>query len=167
MKVTVKHEKYGKIEYVESIFSEKKRIKINDVLLEGDYNTCFIYKNGEEDIPVYVQGSYVKGATLQIGNDFIRIVNPIAWYEIVCCSLTTVFLIAWSICSNYLPIVPIAGGAIGGAIYGIMGVFNIAVMKSIRNLPLKFLAWLGMSVLSFIVGFGILFPFAIIQLLLR
>ena len=71
-----------------------------------------------------------------------------------------VLIIVWGNNVALCSIVPIVGGAIGGAISGVMGVLNLYAMRSVKNVGIKLAIFAGMLVATF----GICYVLALLLL---
>ena len=160
MKRIIEHPVYGQIEYNENIWTGKKDISINGVKLIKDKKNTYIYDTGENKISVSVQGSVFAGIQLVVGKDIIEIEKKSAWYETACSIAIFVLVLIWGNNTYLCSIVPIIGGAIGGAISGGMGILNLRAMKSVKNVAVKLAVWLAMLIATL----GICFVFGIVFL---
>ena len=153
MKTFVNHEVYGQIVYDESFWTGKKNLMVNGKYLTKIDKKTFFYSDGEKKQYFIIGGNFVKGAFVTAGTEKIQLTPPIKWYEALLPILFFIVAMAWSSSVKLVTIFPIAGGAIGGLIDGLGVVFSILAMKSIKNVPLKLLAWLGISALTILVNF--------------
>ena len=153
MQITVTHNTYGSISYSESFWTGKRQIVINGVPLIKQKKTLYLWNVGDQVKPVTVKGSYLTGMALVIDGEEIRLTASAKWYEIVLAIFSMAFIIAWGNSVALCSIVPIIGGAIGGAIAGGMGCASLILMKSQKSLAVKLAIWLGMSVAAFLICF--------------
>ena len=160
MKRIIEHPVYGQIEYNENIWTGKRDISINGVKLIKDKKNTYIYDTGENKISVSIQGSIFAGIQLVVGKDIIEIEKKSAWYETACSIAIFVLVLIWGNNTYLCSIVPIIGGAIGGAISGGMAILNLRAMKSVKNVAVKFVIWLAMLIATL----GICFVLAIVFL---
>ena len=160
MKRIIEHALYGQIEYNENIWTGKRDISINGVKLIKDKKNTYIYDTGENKISVSVQGSIFAGIQLVVGKDIIEIEKKSAWYETACSIAIFVLVLIWGNNTYLCSIVPIIGGAIGGAISGGMAILNLRAMKSVKNVAVKLAVWLAMLIATL----GICFVLAIVFL---
>ena len=155
MTATLNHSFYGDITYEESFWTGKRKISINGTALDKiDKKTFAFYRDGK---PVYVSisGNFLTGTKLVIENTTVSVTPPAKWYELVCSISIFVLILVWGNSVALCSIVPIVGGAIGGGISGALGVTNLFVMKSIKNVWLKLLVWLGFLIGTFLICFAI------------
>ena len=159
MKRIIEHPVYGQIEYNENIWTGKRDISINGVKLIKDKKNTYIYDTGENKISVSVQGSVFAGIQLVVGKDIIEIEKKSAWYETACSIAIFVLVLIWGNNTYLCSIVPIIGGAIGGAISGGMAILNLRAMKSVKNVAVKLAVWLAMLIATLGICFvlGIVF----------
>ena len=88
-----------------------------------------------------------------IGRDEIVITPKPAWYEILLLALGFGFVLTWGNSVALCSIVPIVGGAIGGAVCGFMMVLTIGLLRTVRTFGNKFAVWLGMVLATFGINF--------------
>ncbi len=153
MRSIIDHETYGQIVYEESAWTGKKTLLINGKYLTKTDKKTFSYSNGDEKQQFVLGGNFLRGAHITDGKEKIQLTQPIKWYELLLPIITFVALLLWASVPSLVLIFPLVGGAIGGLIGGIFMVVSMLVMKSIKNVSLKILAWLGISVLTIFVNF--------------
>ena len=163
MKQIIEHPVYGQIKYSENIWTGKRDISINGVKLIREKKNVYIYDTGENKISVSVQGSIFAGIQLAVGKDIIEIEKKSAWYETACSIAIFVLVLIWGNNTYLCSIVPIIGGAIGGAISGGMAILNLRAMKSVKNVAVKLAVWLAMLIatlgICFVLGMVFLSAF--------
>lgn len=160
MKRIIEHALYGQIEYNENIWTGKRDISINGIKLIKDKKNVYIYDTGENKISVFIQGSVFTGINLIVGKETIEIEKKAAWYETACSIAIFALVLIWGNNTYLCSIVPIIGGAIGGAISGGMAILNLLAMKSVKNVAVKFAIWFAMLIATL----GICFVLAIVFL---
>ena len=144
MQAVVNNPTYGEIVYNESFWTGKRSLKINGVeAIHLDGKNYVI-----NDTTARLKGNYISGVKLAIGVDEIEIVPSPKWYEILCAVFLLAFVTVWGNSVALCSIVPLAGGAIGGAIAGVCAVLSIFLMKMTKNVGFKLLIWLGMFALA-------------------
>jgi len=141
MKASVSHILYGRIEYEESFWTGKRELTVRGKKLQKIKRNVFKSSLGRE---YRVKGSFLTGATLQVGRDEIRLSEPCKWYEVFCTVLIAMFLLVWGNVPALCAIFPLVGGAIGGAIAGLGAFTNLFLMKQTKGVGKKLLVWLGM-----------------------
>ena len=146
MRSIVQHETLGPIVYEESFWLGKKKILINNTPLIKQNKKLFLYPMGETSKTVQVTGNFATGTKLVIDGETIEMTPSAKWYEIACSVFIFVLNIIWGNSVALCTILPIAGGAIGGAISGVLALANVVAMKSVKSVPLKLVIWLGMVV---------------------
>lgn len=154
MKVKTKHEKFGEIEYFESAWTGKKELSINGQKLEKIDKTSFKLKTSDKETTAVVSGNYLSGSKLTIENEVIQITPAIKWYEYLLSAMIILLVCVWGNVVELCMIVPILGGAIGGAISGLFAIVNLIVMKRTSKVWIKLLIWLGFMALTFAVCYG-------------
>ena len=159
MKVSVRHMLYGKIEYDENFWTGKKELTVRGKKLKKTGRNVFKSILGRE---YRIQGNLLTGATLCVGNTNIQLSEPCKWYEVFCSVLIAVFLFVWGNDPTLCMILPLVGGAIGGAIAGLGTVTCLLLMKQTKGVGKKLLVWLGAFIgtvaLSFVVAMLVLSP---------
>lgn len=153
MKVTVHHIAYGEIEYVESVWTGRRDLSFSGRPLERKRRNLFLYKTGAGDVECRIRGSYLFGTTLIVDGEEIVLTPSCKWYEIALSVLLFTFLLVWGNVPALGAIVPIVGGALGGAIAGGAWYGVLFLMRRVKGPGLKLLVWLGMLAGSFLVCF--------------
>ena len=153
MRAIINNETYGQIVYEENFWTSKKTLMINGKYLTKINRKTFSYSNEGQNVEVVLGGNFVKGAQLTINNEKIQLTPPIKWYELLLPICVFALLLAWGSSPSLVLIFPIVGGAIGGLIDGVGLVLSMITMKSIKRIPLKLLAWFGISALTILINF--------------
>lgn len=151
----LEHGKYGQILYNRGFWTGKTAISINGTPLKKQRRNLYVYENGEESVSVSVKGNEIVGIKLFIDGEAFVVMQAPAWYEIALSILLAVVVITWGSVPALCSIFPIVGGAVGGAVAGVMTVLNLVAMKSVRNIGLKLVVWLAMLAATFGICFGI------------
>lgn len=155
MKVTVHHVAYGEIEYVESVWTGRRDLSFSGRPLERKRRNLFLYKTGAGDVECRIRGSYLFGTTLIVDGEEIVLTPSCKWYEIALSVLLFTFLLVWGNVPALGAIVPIVGGALGGAVAGGAWYGALYLMRRVKGPGLKLLVWLGMLAGSFLVCFAL------------
>jgi hypothetical protein len=158
MQITVNHPTYGRIEYEESFWTGKKQIYINGAPLEKQSKKTYFFAFNGECKTCTLTGSYLGGAKLTVGSDTIQISRPPKAYETALSVFICVLLIVWGNSIALCSIIPVAGGAIGGAIAGLAAVTNTLLIKQKEAIWQKLLITLGLLVAAFLAAHLILYP---------
>lgn len=159
---SVYNEKFGNIEVEESIWSGKiTAITINGVPMIKVDKKIFMMETSTSKIEAGVVGNFFTGLKLMINrSELIQIVPPLKWYEIALTIISALFCIIWGNVPQLVKLVPLVGGAIGGALTGIFEISGLALMRKFKNPLLKFAIWLAALILSFgscaLVGWAII-----------
>ena len=162
MQSFVSHPVYGNILYEESAWTGKKSLTVNGISARKEKKNLFLLPPEMGLPPLHINGSYIGGTKLQIGNEIIQLTPPVKWYEVACSVFMVVFLIVWSTSVTLCSILPIIGGALGGAIFGVMGWLNVLWMKSFKKIWQKLLVFLAVFFLTVIIGTSLGFTFLLI-----
>lgn len=153
MTSTVDHPKYGKITYCESAFSGRKEIYIGGVKLIQISKTLFSYHTDAGDVSVQLSGNTFSGITLFFNGEYIQVTPKTAWYEYLFAISIFVIMLIWGNSVALCTIIPVVGGAIGGAAYGVCAIMCLLLTKKVQEIWKKILIWLGFLALAFVVGF--------------
>lgn len=148
MKNIFNHPKYGQIIVTESLWTGKKNVMINGRLLQKIDKNSFMFKDEEETVQVFIEGSITKGTTLFVNKEQYIITPKPKWYEYVLAIMITPFIIVWGNSVPLCRIFPIAGGAIGGGIGGAFLVLSFYLMLKVRKPIYKVLIGLEMFALA-------------------
>lgn len=159
MQVVINDETYGTIVYNESAWTGRKSFSINGTPLTKTAKNVYSYTDGTEQKSFTLQGNFLRGSKLLAGDKVIQLTPPVKWYEIAMSVVIFVLIIVWGNSVALCSIVPVVGGAIGGAISGVFMVFNLLIIKRIKNIWLKALVSIGMCAACFavcmLIGFAI------------
>ena len=155
MTTTIHHAVYGDISYDESVWTGKKVITINGIVLVKQKKDIYLYDNGQTQMYVQVKGSLVTGVKVVFGSDAVQVIPAPTWYETVCSVLIFVLIAVWGNTPALCAIVPIVGGAIGGAISGAMAVVNLMLMRSTKKIGIKLAIFAGSLVGTFVMCYSV------------
>ena len=150
MKRIIVNEKYGKIEYFESLWTGKKEIKINDELLKKVDKNIYSYKYQDKNIAATLKGNYLTGSSMVLGNEKIEIFPKTKWYEWILAFLPFLFAIIWGNSVALVKIFPIVGGAIGGGVSGLLSSLGLILIKSAKEWWIKLILAFAMFVAVFV-----------------
>jgi hypothetical protein len=147
MQATVSHPIYGLIIYDENFWTGKRVILVGGVPLIKIKKTDYELPATAETpaVAVTVKGNYVSGVTMTIGDEVITLVEKPAASDYVLGCLPAILFFLF-----------VMGGAIGGALAGLMGFGGILLMKSRPNMKQKLLISLGASAVIVAIGVGII-----------
>lgn len=148
MNKIIMHETYGKIEYNESFWTGKKELSVNDVPLQKVSKKVFSMSDGTQ---IAIEGNFLGGLTLNIGNERLQLTDKIKWYEIVLSIIPFILIMVWSNVPYLFNIFPVVGGAIGGAISAVFVVGNLFIIKNVKNIWLKIVISIAMLAATFLV----------------
>ncbi len=161
MKSSVRHIRYGRIEYDENFWTGKRELTVRGKKLQKVKRNVFKSTFGRE---YCVKGNFLTGATLHVGRNEIQLSEPCKWYEIFCSVLIAVFVMTWGNIPALCMIFPMVGGLIGGAIAGLGVCTNLYLMKHTKGVGKKLLVCLGVFLgtvaLCFLVAILILMALA-------
>ena len=144
MKASTHHVGYGEIEYNENFWTGKRELTVGGQKLTKKKKNVYTLNSADGDLDCRVKGSFLTGASLYIDQDVIQLSEPCKWYEFFCSVLILAFVLTWGNIPQLCMIIPIVGGAIGGAISGLGACINLFLMRRMKQVGLKLLIWLGM-----------------------
>lgn len=148
---------YGEITFIESFWTGKKQVLLNDQKLKKVDKNIFVFTDEEgKDIHVLLNGNYINGTTITIGSETIQATAKAKWYEYALAIMIFMIVLIWGNSKELCSIIPIVGGAIGGAINGIMSFSTLIIIKPIKNVLVKILIALGMLVATIVICFVVL-----------
>ena len=151
MTANIQHEIYGQIVYEENVWTGKKTILVGGVLLPKVGKNAFMLCTPSGNIPVTVSGNVFKATQLTIGSETITLSPAPKWYEIVLSVLPFILIMIWGNSPALCSILPVIGGAIGGAISGMFLVISLVSMKSKKSVVAKIGVGLAMTVGCFLI----------------
>ena len=164
MKFKLQHAVYGVIDYEENFWTGKKEIFVNGTKLEKRDKTTFWMNMGAEEIVIRVQGGFLTGVSLLIGGEVLPVTPKSKWYELVCSAAIFVLILIWGNNPALCSILPIVGGAIGGAISGLAACVNLLAMRSAKSAVTKLFVWIGITaatvLVCLLIGMGIVMLFS-------
>ena len=148
MQAIVNHPTLGKVVYEEGFWSGKRTISINGVQLTSQSKKIFHYVEDGERKTVTVEGNYLHGMRLCIGDEEIEVVSAPKPLEIVCSVLIVMAILILGNATRFF-----VGGALGGAISGAMAITNLFLMKKGKTTGIKLLIWVGMLAATLLICF--------------
>ena len=87
--------------------------------MEKTGKKSFVKQMDGSELRISVKGNFVSGVTMSInGTEEIQVVPKMKWYEIVFSLPIFMLIIIWGNSVPLCKIIPVMGGAIGGAISG-------------------------------------------------
>ncbi len=152
MKNVVNNEKIGEIVYEESFWTGSKKLSVNGTPLEKTDKREFKTADG---VSVFVKGNFLTGVKLNFGGEDITVTPTVKWYEIVMAVLPFILIMVWGNTVALCKIVPVVGGAIGGAVSGVFAVLSLFLMRSVKPVWLKILIGLAVTAATFGVCCGL------------
>ena len=153
MKTSVHHIAYGQIEYEENFWTGQRALTINGTKLTKQKKNVFAFNNENETLICQIKGNLLSGVKLNIDQDVIELTPTTKWYEYACSISIFMLILVWGNVPALCKIIPVVGGAIGGAISGLAAFVNVLLMKKAKNAWSKLLVWLGMLAATFFICF--------------
>ena len=146
MKTVVQNEKYGEFVVDENVWTGKIKVFLNGKELAKVDKTRYLI---EEKKYIDFTGNSIKGLYMTVDNQTTQVTAPAKWYEIALSVLIFVVILIWGNSLTLCSIVPVVGGAIGGGLSAMLAVVNLFVMRGIKNVALKLLAYVGIFAVTF------------------
>lgn len=151
-KTIIENAACGKIEYEESFWTGKKKLSINGEELTKANKKTFSSADGRT---FTIEGNYLVGAKLNSGEEKIQLTSPIKWYEIALSILPFILILIWGNNETLCLIVPVVGGAIGGAISALTSFANAIIIKGLKPIWLKIAVSILTLGLTFLICYAI------------
>ena len=150
MQNTISHPTYGIITYAEGFWTGKKTILFDGIPLQKVSKNTYILPANPADpesnpVTFTVKGNFVAGVSISDGSETIAL-SPKAATSDYFLGFLPAFLFFFLI----------VGGAIGGALAGMMGIGGVLLMKSRPNMKQKLLISLGASAVILAIGVAII-----------
>ena len=160
MKKEINHSEFGKIVYEENLWTGSKNISINGVKLSKISKTSFkMNLENEDSYYVTIEGNFFKGTRLRIKGKTVIVSPSTKWYEYILAILPLALVLIWGNSPTLCRIIPVIGGATGGAIGGVLMCLSIILMKETRNILIKILIGIASLIVTFaactLIGFMI------------
>lgn len=162
MKKTIMHPTYGEIVYEEGIWSGKRTFTINGIAMQKISKDTYVFMIGEESIQAVLQGSMLTGASLNIRGEKIWIISKPKWYDWLLSFLPFAIIMIWGNSASLCSMIPVAGGAIGGALGGaglVITMFNVREKRGVQKILTALLATLVTFAVGVAMGYAIVFAF--------
>lgn len=146
---------FGCICYEEGFWTGKRKITIDGTELgKVDKKTYSLTKVDPEteqsqNLIVRLNGSVFNGVTLTINDQTITVIDKTTTLDYIIAALPVAFVIIWGNIPQLCLIIPVVGGAIGGAVSILFSCLGIFYSK-IVNKKYKLLASIGFSLLGII-----------------
>ncbi len=151
MKKSIIHPSYGEIVYEEGIWSGKKSIFINGTPLQKVKKNEYLLGVGENAVPVTLGGSVMTGVALSIRDEDIWIVPKPTWLDWILSAIPFILILVWGNNVQLCSIIPVMGGAIGGALGGLAMVITIFMIRE-KNIAIKLLTSILATLVTFAIG---------------
>ena len=151
MKKVIMHPTYGEIVYEEGFWSGKRTFTVNGTAMQKISKDTYTFIVGEESVQAVLQGSMLMGASLNIRGEKIWIISKPKLYDWLLSFLPFAIIMIWGNSAPLCSIIPVAGGAIGGALGGAGLVITMFLIREKRGAR-KILTALLAALLTFAVG---------------
>lgn len=151
MKKIINHEIYGEICYSESEWTGRKKLTVNGRELQKDSKKTFLLIKDGKTISIEQKGSFFSGVSLVIDNETIEITKPCKWYEFALAIIPFAFVIIWGNIPASVNIFPVVGGAIGGGITALIGIYGLSVSSKMKKWYFKVLVGVCAAALSILI----------------
>lgn len=141
----------GTVTYDESLFLGRKKLYVDDVLCEKVGKKQYVYTDKDgKTTNLSLKGNYISGVTVSDGINIYSIIDKPKWYEYLFFAVIVLFHIIWGNSIALVQILPLVGGAIGGLIGAVFAVLALCIMRLLKSVGLKVLigfVFLGASIL--------------------
>lgn len=156
MKASILTEKYGEIVYEENMWTGKKKITVNGILLTKFNKKTYVGTVGGERLTVDIRGGYLTGVIIEINGGLkYRVTEPAKWYDYVLAFIWVPVYLVLSVTPAFYMVFPIVGGALGGAIAGIGAALAMYTIKPMKNIALKIVISLAYFVGVMLINFAL------------
>ena len=133
MTQTIMHPVYGAISYEENIWTGKKSLAVNGKYLKKGRKNVFTLEDGENTLYVTLKGNALTGVTATIQGQDIVILPKLSGLDYILCILPFALIMIWGNSQALCSIVPVVGGAIGGAIGAIFACESMMLMRKAKS----------------------------------
>ena len=153
----MKHSTYinglGTVTYEESFFLGRKKVHIDDIPCGNIDKTQYTYIDKEGNKKIFnLKGNFLLGVTIEENSQVHTIIGKPKWYEIAIVAFIFAFTLVWGNSVNLVKILPIFGGAVGGAIGGVFAAGAMIAMRTAKKTWLKILIGIGIFATSILVN---------------
>lgn len=150
MQKVIQHPTCGRIVYDENIWTGKKSLTVDGRAWQKKDKTTFLFQEGENILVATLKGSVLTGVTLSIQGERIAIVPKPSVLDWILALLPFLVNIVWSNSVELCSIIPVVGGALGGALNGVAIVIGMNMIREKRGIQ-KLLTGLLVLVVAFAV----------------
>lgn len=150
MTKTIMHPVYGAVSYDESIWTGKRTLAINGKILKKGKKNVYILQEGEASLTATLKGNLMTGVSVIIEGTEITIIPKTTGLEWILSVLPFALVMIWGSVPALCAIIPVVGGAIGGAISAVAMVYCACNIKG-KTLGQKVL----MSLLATVIAFAV------------
>ncbi len=155
MKSVILTEKYGEIIFDENFWTGSRKVFVNGVQLKKMNKKTFVGEIGGVQTTAVITGGFLSGAIIDINGEKYRLTESAKWYDYVFAFMWVAVYIVLSVTPAFYTMVPIVGGALGGAIAGIGAALSLYTIKPMKNIAAKFAVSLAFFVGVMLVNFAL------------
>ena len=137
--------------YEETFWTGKKIITINGVQFAKQSKTSYSAIINDELVFLNVYGNFFNGVNLVYGEQTVSVVPKTLWYEYVFAILSICLVVIWGSSVDLCEIIPVVGGAIGGALSAFVAFTALTYSKERKNPLHKVLIGLAGVAVAFLV----------------
>ena len=148
MQETIMHQVFGEIVYNENAFTGKKVLTVNGVEATAVSKKEFLIDGKKATL----KGSFITGVELLIEDDVVVLSPKPRWYESLISILPFLFVIIWGNNVSLCAIVPVLGGALGGALGALGSMLSLLFIKKAKLIINKILIGLAVFVLTVLIN---------------
>ena len=134
------------VEFHQNIWTGKKSISVNGTPCQKLSKKEFIYNENGTAKTIQVKGNDFSGISLCMEGGEFRVTEPVKWYEYILAFTMFIIVMVMGNSPKIAEHFVVVGGAIGGGIAGGGAVLTLYLLKSVKNVWLKILIALGLTV---------------------
>ena len=154
MRDSIQTEKYGEIVIDENMWTGSKKVFVNGVRFNKVNKKTFVGSIGGAAVTALVTGSSFTGIVIELDGTKYRVSASPKWYDFLITLIWIPLYLIWAN-SALCAILPVAGGALGGAVSGLMAGIALVYAKRQKSIGVKLAISLGAFVAAVAVNFGI------------
>ena len=158
MKKTIQHPVFGEIIYEEGLWSGKKTISIHGVMLQKVNKDTYCWDHDGQQHRVTLRGNMLTGSSMIVDSEEYVISPKPTLFDWLLSFLPFGIIMIWGNNPLLCSIIPVAGGAIGGALGGaglVITMLKIREKRGIKKVLIALLATLITFAVGAALGFGL------------
>lgn len=140
----------GNLVYEENFWTGKRTVKLNGVTLEKRNKTTFAGEVEGESVVANLYGNWFTGLDIECGEHKVNVIPKTLPMEYFFFIVIFMLDIIWGNSIELCKIVPVVGGAIGGAISGFGGVLTLIYSKQTNDKSNKLMIGISGIIATFL-----------------